>query len=609
MTPLLLLVITVGCYIFYPPCEGALSSEPTDIKNDTTKSRIMGSKNVNKNVSQKIVNKKRHLSNMHRLIDDLLSNYDTSVVPTKSEKEKVEIRHLMVLNSIVQLDSKRQQLKVSVYETWEWHDFYLSWDPSLYNNITHTSIMRAQIWLPDLVILNEIHNGFTQQSNIRSNIIPANVHYTGKVKLETPSVVDTICEINISEFPFDTQVCELVFGSWSQGLNKLQLRNETPKIDLTHYVEDAEWRLMDTHIQSVNSSYNVKSINFSFSRLHYKMTLRRRMAFYSWNIVVPAILVNTMSILVFLLPPENGEKVSLGITILLALSVNMMVIRDYVPANSLQTPVLSTYTLVCMIATTLTLILSLPVVHVKSMGNKLGAPPNEKLLSICVLISKWLCLNKSTNDKFKNISLSLNHQKLFLEQLRNTDVSGKFLHGGTFSNGQHVKRIQRGSEQFTLFCNNNWLIGDSGENFKARYKQCFKSRLPEKPITECNSKSSPVSPHSNGFAHPNFSPQLQNSGYVNKLQLSDDEDTLHKDSTFADVCSNLALNFEVVLKSVMIQKQQVKISKLNAHVVYLKWICVVMIFDRCLAVLYAAINICYMGYFAPFYLSRSERWF
>ena len=106
MTPLLLLVITVGCYIFYPPCEGALSSEPTDIKNDTTKSRIMGSKNVNKNVSQKIVNKKRHLSNMHRLIDDLLSNYDTSVVPTKSEKEKVEIRHLMVLNSIVQLDSK-----------------------------------------------------------------------------------------------------------------------------------------------------------------------------------------------------------------------------------------------------------------------------------------------------------------------------------------------------------------------------------------------------------------------------------------------------------------------------------------------------------------------
>ena len=77
-----------------------------------------------------------------------------------------------------------------------------------------------------------------------------------------------------------------------------------------------------------------------------------------------------MSVLVFLLPPENGEKVSLGVTILLALSVNMMVIRDYVPANSLQTPVLSAYTLVCMIATTLTLILSLPVVHVKSMGTK-----------------------------------------------------------------------------------------------------------------------------------------------------------------------------------------------------------------------------------------------
>ena len=111
-------------------------------------------------------------------------------------------------------------------------------------------------------------------------------------------------------------------------------------------------------------------MSFNFSRLDYTLVLQRRMAFYSWNIVIPTFLVNTMSILVFLLPPESGEKISLGITILLALSVNMMVIGDFVPANSLQTPALSNYTLVCMVATTFTLILSLPVVHVKSMGTK-----------------------------------------------------------------------------------------------------------------------------------------------------------------------------------------------------------------------------------------------
>ena len=67
------------------------------------------------------------------------------------------------------------------------------------------------------------------------------------------------------------------------------------------------------------------------------------MAFYFWNMVVPAALVNTMSILVFLLPPESNEKISLGITVMLALSVNMMAIRDYVPANSLQTPIIRDY--------------------------------------------------------------------------------------------------------------------------------------------------------------------------------------------------------------------------------------------------------------------------
>ena len=44
---------------------------------------------------------------------------------------------------------------------------------------------------------------------------------------------------------------------------------------------------------------------------------------------------------VFILPPESGEKVSLGVTILLSFSVFQFVIAENTPVNSDCTPLLS----------------------------------------------------------------------------------------------------------------------------------------------------------------------------------------------------------------------------------------------------------------------------
>ena len=48
-----------------------------------------------------------------------------------------------------------------------------------------------------------------------------------------------------------------------------------------------------------------------------------------------------MSLLMFYLPPESGEKVSLGITCLLSFSVFQFIIADKIPETSDYIPVLS----------------------------------------------------------------------------------------------------------------------------------------------------------------------------------------------------------------------------------------------------------------------------
>lgn len=42
------------------------------------------------------------------------------------------------------------------------------------------------------------------------------------------------------------------------------------------------------------------------------MTLRRRTLYYGLNLLIPCVLISALALLVFLLPADSGEKISLG---------------------------------------------------------------------------------------------------------------------------------------------------------------------------------------------------------------------------------------------------------------------------------------------------------
>jgi hypothetical protein len=44
----------------------------------------------------------------------------------------------------------------------------------------------------------------------------------------------------------------------------------------------------------------------------YTVHIRRRSLYYGFNIVIPCIMLSAMSLLLFVLPPDAGEKISLG---------------------------------------------------------------------------------------------------------------------------------------------------------------------------------------------------------------------------------------------------------------------------------------------------------
>ena len=51
--------------------------------------------------------------------------------------------------------------------------------------------------------------------------------------------------------------------------------------------------------------------NGSVSFLHIDLFFRRRTLFYSFNFIIPNLIITVSSLVGFILPPESGEKVSL----------------------------------------------------------------------------------------------------------------------------------------------------------------------------------------------------------------------------------------------------------------------------------------------------------
>ena len=63
----------------------------------------------------------------------------------------------------------------------------------------------------------------------------------------------------------------------------------------------------------------------------YYIILWRRTAFYMVNYVLPALLINIISLFVFMMPSESGEKITLAISAMLNMTVFLMAVMEQLP--------------------------------------------------------------------------------------------------------------------------------------------------------------------------------------------------------------------------------------------------------------------------------------
>jgi len=95
------------------------------------------------------------------------------------------------------------------------------------------------------------------------------------------------------------------------------------KVDLTDYEKSGTWDVIDGPGEILNVLDENTGRNNS--EAHYTIRLRRKTLFYTVNLIIPSVLISCLSMVSFYLPTTAGEKITMSVSILLALVVFLQV--------------------------------------------------------------------------------------------------------------------------------------------------------------------------------------------------------------------------------------------------------------------------------------------
>ncbi|XP_005178988.1 acetylcholine receptor subunit alpha-like [Musca domestica] len=313
-----------------------------------------------------------------RLYDDLLSNYNKLVRPVVNVTDALTVRIKLKLSQLIDVNLKNQIMTTNLWVEQSWYDYKLQWEPKEYGGVEMLHVPSDHIWRPDIVLYNNADGNFEVTLATK-----ATLNYTGRVEWRPPAIYKSSCEIDVEYFPFDEQTCVMKFGSWTYDGFQVDLRhidelNGTNVVevgvDLSEFYTSVEWDILE--VPAVRNEKFYTCCDEPYLDITFNITMRRKTLFYTVNLIIPCMGISFLTILVFYLPSDSGEKVSLSISILLSLTVFFLLLAEIIPPTSLVVPLLGKFVLFTMILDTFSICVTVVVlnIHFRSPQTHIMAP-------------------------------------------------------------------------------------------------------------------------------------------------------------------------------------------------------------------------------------------
>uniref|UniRef100_A0A4W3HLJ0 Cholinergic receptor nicotinic alpha 3 subunit n=1 Tax=Callorhinchus milii TaxID=7868 RepID=A0A4W3HLJ0_CALMI len=326
-----------------------------------------------------------------RLLTKLFENYSRYTRPVENVSEAVTVYFEVSMSQLVKVDEVNQIMETNLWLKHIWDDYKLRWDPAEFGGVESIRVPCGKIWKPDIVLYNNAVGDFQVEDKTR-----ALLKFNGTVTWKPPAIFKSSCRMDVTYFPFDYQNCSIKFGSWTYDKAKIDLALIGSTINLDNLWENGEWVIMDASGFKHDIKYNC--CEEVYADITYSLYIRRLPLFYTVNMIIPCLLISFLTVLVFYLPSDCGEKVTLCISVLLSLTVFLLVITEIIPSTSLVIPLIGEYLLFTMIFIILSIVITVFVLNVHYRTPKTHTMPSWVRTIFVELLPRVMFMVRPTKD-------------------------------------------------------------------------------------------------------------------------------------------------------------------------------------------------------------------
>ncbi|CAD5231454.1 unnamed protein product [Bursaphelenchus xylophilus] len=353
----------------------------------------------------------------YRLERHLMKHYNDRILPRKTSTDTVEVLFQIALYQIVEVNEPQQYIILNSWIIESWEDDFLYWDPSRFENITNIVLPVSSLWIPDTTLYNSLTMSDSESrrlTNIKVSTRPE--RRTAQIEFLYPALYKFSCTLDLKLFPFDAQTCIMTFGSWThdnQGIDYYPNNSTDGAIAVDNCIENEGWNIIQTSVHRIVKKYKCCANNYTL--LEFEMVIQRKPLYYITNLMIPTAIITFIAIIGFFSSATvnqiREEKITLGITTLLSMSILIFMVSDQMPSTSSFVPLIGWFYTSMMFLISLGTWASAVVISIQKKGT-LGKRPDPdtmkwaKKIGTLLLIEVPLMMRqayaiKETQDKYK----------------------------------------------------------------------------------------------------------------------------------------------------------------------------------------------------------------
>ncbi|XP_061579484.1 acetylcholine receptor subunit alpha-like [Cololabis saira] len=308
--------------------------------------------------------------NETNLIKILFTGYNKIVRPVNHFKDAVVVTVGLQLIQLISVDEVNQIVTSNVRLKQKWKDVNLQWNPEDYGGIKKIRVPSTDIWRPDLVLYNNADGDFAIIHETKVLL-----EHTGMITWNPPAIFKSYCEIVVLHFPFDLQNCSIKLGTWTYDGKLVVINPENDRPDLSNFMESGEWVMKDFRGWK-HWVYYACCLDTPYLDITYHFLMLRLPLYFIVNVIIPCMLFSFLTGLVFYLPTDSGEKMTLSISVLLSLTVFLLVIVELIPSTSSAVPLIGKYMLFTMVFVIASIIITVIVINTHHRSPSTHTMPN-----------------------------------------------------------------------------------------------------------------------------------------------------------------------------------------------------------------------------------------